>query len=134
MGGRLDFIKEIEQLFRQLLEVTDGISENLQGIRTVEDLDAVAAGLRRRDELIHAINALEAQEVPEACDPAEAQAYEKYRWLCREIAKKISWTDKENIEVMNAVLKGFMDSLRVSRQSIRTVNAYAAAQTKSDRQ
>lgn len=126
MGSRLSLIKQIERAFRQLLDVTEEISSDLGGLGSTDDLDAIAAKLRKREELIETINSLQAQDVTGTEDAAETKAYEKHRWLCREIAKKISYADKENLTVMDAALQGFMEGLRTSRQSIRAVSAYAA--------
>ncbi len=125
MENKLILIKKTERAFRQLLEVTEEISADLKSAESMEDLQAVAAKLRRRDALITAIKALETGEASsEEGEPGAA--YEKYRWLCREVAKKISRADQENVRIMNEVMGRFMDQVRSSRQSMRAVSAYAA--------
>ena len=124
MESKLGLIKKIESAFRQLLELSEEIEGILKQVETAEDLEAVAGKLHKRDELICEINALHAMEASQ--EEGTEEAYEKYRWLCREIVKKISKIDRENMETMDAMMERFMEQVRVSRQSIRAVNAYAA--------
>ncbi len=130
MAGKLDWIKKVEIAFRELLNVTNGLSKDLENIQDTGDLDAVAEKLRKREKLIRTIKGLETQDIPEAEDAAEAEAYEKYRWLCREIAKKIDQGDQNNLAFMEDSLNWLMNGVRTARESIRAVNAYAASTPK----
>lgn len=124
MSEKLELITEVGKLFQNLFEATSEISTNLSGVDSMEGLNSIVLGLKKRQNIIEEINGYEAR-IKESGEPSDIEDYNKQLWLCRETAKRIQEIDQRNTAEMNDALNRFMENVRSTKQSIRVVSAYS---------
>jgi hypothetical protein len=124
MSERLNLIKDIEEKFEALIEATNDISANVDMAETKESLNLIVSSLRRRGEIMQQIDSLQLRLKDVPADGQEAQEYEKHLWLCHEMAKKLQTIDQVNKQTLSRVMNKYMDNVRSTKQSIRTLQAY----------
>lgn len=124
MSEKLGLLKDIEAKFKALIEVTGDISSSVDQAGTKEGLGVIVNGLKIRAEIMEQISEMQQRLKAMPEDSGEAQEFEKHRWLCHEMAKKLQETDQANMMVINRTMNKYMDNVRSTKQSIRAVNAY----------
>lgn len=124
MSERLSAIRDIEAGFKALIEVTENISSSVEQAESREGIGLIVESLAKRAEIMQQISdmQLRLKAMPE--DPKEAEEFEKHRWLCHEMAKRLQETDQTNMTVLNQIMDKYMDNVRSTKQSIRAVQAY----------